>query len=91
MSEIVVAIATTTVFIDSQRVHIAQGSAWAADSPAVLEHPDNFSDNPDRALGRDLVPRQTGKPAKVTEEAPVEQKTAAPGEKANTRRGIFGR
>lgn len=70
MSEIVVAVASTTVFIDSQRVHILQGSAWAADSPAVRKYPENFSSDPARALGLDLLP-------------PVEQKTAAPGEKSN--------
>lgn len=85
-SPIVVATSATTVFIDSQRVHIHLGSAWAADSVVVRQHPDLFSDDPRRALGLDIVP-----PAR-TEEAPVEQKTAAPGEKSNVkRRGLFGR
>lgn len=83
-SPIVVAVGATTLFIDSQRVHVHIGTAWAADSVVVRQHPDLFSDDPRRALGLDIVP-----PAA---EAPVEQKTANPGEKSQTkRRGIFGR
>lgn len=88
-SGIVVATQSTTIFVDAQRVHVVHGSAWAADSPVVRLHPDLFSDDPRRALGLDIVPPANEYPA----DAPVEQKTAAPGEKANVRRraGIFGR
>lgn len=74
-SNIVVAVASATVFLDAQRVHIVQGTAWAADSPAVTAYPENFSADPHRALGLDLEPLRS-----------VEQKTAAPGEKANVKR-----
>lgn len=83
MSKIVVATQTTTFFIGAQRVHVNEGAAWAADSIAVQQHPDLFTDDPTRALGLDLVPEPSSA-------GPVEQKTAAPGEKSNARR-IFGR
>lgn len=75
---IVVAKASSTVFIDGQRVHIIEGTAWAAESVAVKLHPDSFSADPKDALGLDLVPPRR--------DAPVEQKTAAPGEKAHVKR-----
>lgn len=93
MNAIVVAIASTTVFLGNQRVHVTQGTAWAADSPAVTAHPELFSADPHRALGLDLEPA----PAEQLPAAPapaaelvVEQVTAAPGEKSNARR-LFGR
>lgn len=73
---IVVATSSTTFFIGAQRIHVQQGSAWAEESPAVAARPDLFTADPRHALGLDL-------------EAPIEQKTAAPGEKSNVkRRGI---
>lgn len=75
MSSIVVATASTTIFIGTQRVHVRQGSAWAADSVAVTERPDLFSADPNLALGLDLEPGP-----------PIEQKTAAPGEKSTVKR-----
>jgi hypothetical protein len=101
-----VAIASATVFVDSQRIHIIEGTAWATDSVVVDLHPDMFSDEPTRALGLDIVPPAPEQPSDdVADEdsaagddaddegegshegdAPVEQKTAAPGEKANVRR-----
>lgn len=72
-AQIVVATASTTLFIDSQRIHVQQGSAWASDSVVVKTNPGLFSEDPRRALGLDIVP-------------PVEQKTAAPGEKAHVKR-----
>lgn len=87
MTAIVVAIASSTVFIDGQRVHIRQGSAWAADSVVVQLHPSSFSDDPTKALGLDIVPPAAEpEPTPEPEPAPVEQKTAAPGEKANVMR-----
>lgn len=72
MATIVVATASTTLFIDSQRIHVQQGSAWAADSVVVKQRPDLFTSDPKRALGLDIEP-------------PVEQKTAAPGEKSQVK------
>lgn len=85
-NNIVVAIASATVFLGAQRVHIQQGTAWAADSPAVAAHPDMFSDDPQRALGLDLEPVKSRREGT----APVEKKTANPGEKSTAKR-IFNR
>lgn len=82
MSNIVVAVSSTTVFLGTQRVHINQGTAWAAKSPAVTAHPELFTADPKYALGLDLEP-----PAS----APVESKTAAPGEKSSARRVVGGK
>lgn len=84
MSNIVVAVTSATVFLGTQRCHVQQGSAWAADSPLVVAHPDMFSADPARALGLDLEPAGPSK-SKRLDDAPVEQKTAAPGEKSNVR------
>lgn len=80
MANIVVAIASATVFLGSQRVHITEGAAWNSDSPAVHAYPDMFSADVSRALGGDLEPA----PGKV------EKKTANPGEKSTAKR-LFGR
>jgi hypothetical protein len=84
MSKIVVAVATTTLFIDQQRIHVNIGDAWAAGSPVVTLHPDLFSDDETKALGLDIVAPQPEQPTR--DEAPVEQKTAAPGEKSTARK-----
>lgn len=52
---------------------VKEGQAWHADHPLVKDHPDAFSSEP-------LVIYPRGW------EAPVEQATAAPGEKRATRR-----
>ena len=53
---------------------VQRGSAWHANCPLVLAHPDLFSATP-----TDVHPRNW--------QAPVEQATAAPGEKRTTQRG----
>lgn len=53
---------------------IREGEPWDADDPTVIENPDAFTRGPAR------VRRSAG------ESAPVEQATAAPGEKRSTRR-----
>lgn len=72
--------ATTTCVVPFQglRVTLTAGEAWDAEDPLVRSHPTLFSDQPTAVRG-------TG-PSGVTER-PVEQATAAPGEKRATRRG----
>ncbi len=53
---------------------IHKGTAWYADSPLVVLYPDMFSTKPTEVFPRGWV-------------SPVEQATAAPGEKRTTRRG----
>jgi hypothetical protein len=53
-------------------VHV--GEAWYADHPLVVDHPDSFSDEPPLIHPRNWTP-------------PVEQASAAPGEKRANRRG----
>tara|TARA_R110000868_G_scaffold380056_1_gene646042 strand:+ start:790 stop:1005 length:216 start_codon:yes stop_codon:yes gene_type:complete len=53
-----------------QTLHLRAGSVWRADDPFVKAHPDMFSDAPD------VLESSSG----VTYR-PVEQATAAPGEK----------
>jgi hypothetical protein len=52
---------------------IQEGQAWHANHPLVLAHPDAFSDDPPVVFPRGWDP-------------PVEQASAAPGEKRATRR-----
>lgn len=52
---------------------VHQGSVWHATCPMVLSHPDLFSEDPPEIHPRGFVP-------------PVEQATAAPGERRNARR-----
>ncbi len=77
-----IVVATTTTSIRGRRgekIIIKAGDAWDEDSPVVRTHPDLFSAEPDKALGGDI-------PAD-TFDAPVERKTAVPGERANVKRG----
>jgi hypothetical protein len=53
---------------------VHKGTAWHADCPMVVEHPDLFSPDPPEVHPRGWKP------------APVEQATAAPGEKRTVRR-----
>jgi hypothetical protein len=55
-------------------VHVNE--PWYADHPLVLSHPDLFGDAPSLVFPRGWTPP----------EAPVEQASAAPGEKRATRR-----
>jgi hypothetical protein len=52
---------------------VREGEAWHADHPLVVDHPDAFSDDPPVVHPRGWEP-------------PVEQASAAPGEKRATRR-----
>jgi hypothetical protein len=72
------ATATCVVPFQGLRVTLTAGEAWDASDPLVRSHPTLFADVPS-------VVRGTG-PSGVTER-PVEQATAAPGEKRGTRRG----
>jgi hypothetical protein len=54
---------------------IQKGSAWYADHPIVVDHPDLFADTPTDVFPRGWTPSPV-----------VEQATAAPGEKRTARR-----
>lgn len=58
------------------RIVVRPGDAWDADDPFVIAHPDLFSTDAKDARRA---------PAEITE-APVERKTAAPGEKSTVKR-----
>lgn len=60
------------------RARIAKGTHWPADDPIVVSRPDLFSTDPRWGM---LYSRE---PAGY--DAPIEQATAAPGERRNTRR-----
>lgn len=55
------------------------GTHWPADDPVVLAHPDLFSTDPRFGLLYSVQPDGW--------DAPVEEATAVPGERRNTRRG----
>jgi hypothetical protein len=57
---------------------IAKGSHWPADDPIVAAHPEVFTDDPRYGMHYSVEP--------AGYDAPVEQTTAAPGEKRNVRR-----
>lgn len=59
------------------RIQVRQGEAWDADSTLVKDNPGSFTDTP--------VGVRTFGPTGV-ESVPVEQATAAPGEKRTTKR-----
>jgi len=72
--------ATTTASVPMPGGHsvvVRFGSHWPADDPVVVAHPDLFSDDPRYGISAS---------APIPEERPVEQVTAAPGEKRATRR-----
>ena len=68
-----VAVSCATGTEDGSPVNLREGDVWAADDPIVRFHPDLFSAEPPAPS----FPRRTV--------AVVEQATAAPGEKRNTR------
>jgi hypothetical protein len=61
------------------RGNVRHGTHWPADDPVVLANPTMFSDDPRYGLAFSEQPEGY--------DAPVEQATAAPGEKRQTRRG----
>jgi len=58
---------------------VQKGSHWPAGDPVVKANPDLFSSDPRWGMNFSVEPEGWG--------APVEQATAAPGEKRNMRRG----
>lgn len=61
------------------RAQVWKGSHWPADDPVVQRYPDRFSRDPRYGM------QYTRQPAGY-DEPPVEQATAAPGERRNVRR-----
>jgi hypothetical protein len=59
---------------------VRKGTHWPADDPVVKAHPDMFSSDPRYGLSYSAEPKGWSDP-------PVEQATAAPGEKRQIRRG----
>ena len=57
---------------------IRKGTHWSADDPVVKAHPDLFSDDPRWGMAYSIEPEGWNDP--------VEQATAAPGERRNVRR-----
>ena len=60
---------------------VRKGEHYPADDPVVLANPDVFTPDPRYGL------QWTGAPPPEMADPPVEQATAAPGEKRNVRRG----
>lgn len=78
MPDIVYAVARRTVsFPDGQQITVPEGSHWPADDPVVVANPDLFSADPRHWLAYSVEPDWYGE---------VEQATANPGERRNTRR-----
>lgn len=74
--------ATETVRITTESgapVLVQKGSHWPADDPIVRDNPQLFSEDPRWGMVYTRPPEGY--------DAPIEQATAAPGEKRNTRRG----
>lgn len=59
------------------QVYVRAGSHWPADDPVVVAQPSLFSEDPTYGLSYSATPTP----------APVEQATAAPGERRQVRRG----
>jgi hypothetical protein len=76
--DVVYATATAVVPLPGGgRAHVAKGTHWPADDPVVLGQPSLFS--PDARYGLNFSTPPAGF------DAPVEQATAAPGERRNRR------
>lgn len=60
---------------------VRKGSHWSADDPIVEQHPDLFTTDARYGLSYTVPPPELA-------EAPVEQATAVPGERRNTRRVV---
>ena len=60
---------------------VRKGTHWSADDPVVAAHPDLFDEDPRWGLAYSV------EPPGFRDEPPVEQATAAPGERRNVRRG----
>lgn len=78
--DIVYATTTTMVAVPGGgQVRVAKGTHWPASDPVVVAQPSLFSD--DARYGLNFTAEPEGY------RAPVEQATAAPGERRNVRRG----
>jgi hypothetical protein len=76
--DIVYATATAVVPLpDGGRMHVAKGTHWPADDPNVKAQPSLFSSDARYGLNFSTTP--------VGFDAPVEQASAAPGERRNRR------
>ncbi len=79
MINVVYATATKRVQLSSGVWSVVpKGSHWPADDPVVTAHPDLFSPDPRWGMSYSVEPDGY--------DAPVEQATAAPGERRQTRR-----
>ena len=79
-----VVFATTTAMLtlsDGSSVLVGKGTHWSVDDPLVRQNPGVFAADPRYGLS------WTGEPPVEMSEPPVEQVTAAPGEKRNVKRG----
>lgn len=76
-----VVFATADFPVDQQggRAQVWKGSHWPADDPVVARYPERFSTDPRFGM------QYTAEPAGWND-PPVEQATAAPGERRTTRR-----
>ena len=71
---------TASVSFEGAQTVVHKGSHWAATDPLVAQYPHLFSPDPRYGMRYTVEPDGYG-------DAPVEQATAAPGEKRSTRRG----
>jgi hypothetical protein len=79
--KVVYATGTTVVMTpDGGRHTVYGGTHWPVDDPVVRAMPGLFSDDPRVGVSFSVPPAELSDP-------PVEQATAAPGEKRETRRG----
>lgn len=69
--------------VEGRRVRLQKDEAWDADDPVVKARPDLFVDRPERVMV------STEKPARTA--SPIEQATAAPGEKRTTKKSAAKR
>lgn len=78
--DVVYATGTSVVTTPDGGRHTVQGGQhWPADDPVVRANPSLFSADPRYGVSFSVVPAELSEP-------PVEQATAAPGEKRNARR-----
>lgn len=80
MIEVVYAVNTAALALESGgRAVVRKGQHWPAEDPVVKQYPDLFSADPRWGMFYTVPPDGY-------EDPPVEQATAAPGEKRTTRR-----
>ena len=90
MSDIHVVYAKAHVVLpmpDGQSIRVTMGSHWPAEDPVVRQHPGAFTDDPRYGMswtGR--APEYMTRPPSTP--GPVEEASAAPGERRATRRNV---